>query len=160
MAPERPAVAALAGIFLMGAIFVTQNACLGRQAPDFSLPEAYYGSEVSLSSYRGHKVLLVFWTTSCGICRRELPLLNNMAPGLMKKGISVVAIHLGPGDVRDYLRTNSIDLLSLVDSDGVVGQAYHVSGVPKLFLIGEEGAVERSRTGMADEKTLREWGGA
>jgi len=37
--------------------------CAARRAPDFTLPEVY-GGEVSLASYHGHRVLLVFWTTS------------------------------------------------------------------------------------------------
>jgi peroxiredoxin len=133
---------------------------LNQQAPEFSLPETY-GGHVDLASYRGQPVLLVFWTTSCGICRQELPLLSQIAPELRSKGISVMAIHLGGGDdARDYMRSNHIRLTSLVDEDGRVGQAYHVSGVPKLVLIGADGKIVRSQSGMADETTLREWMGA
>ena len=44
-----------------------------------------------------------------------------------------------------------------MDADGSVGQAYHVSGVPKLVLIGADGKIKRSTAGMADEKTLEQW---
>jgi peroxiredoxin len=161
MADERPGGKALliGGMVLLGLLFFYRNSGIGGQAPDFTLPETY-GGDVSLASYRGHRVLLVFWTTSCGICRRELPILSNMAPELMKEGVSVVAIHLGQDDVRGYLRSNGVDLVSLVDADGTVGRAYHVSAVPRLVLVGEDGKVERSGTGMTDEGTLREWCGA
>ena len=82
-----------------------------------------------------------------------------MAPELMKKDLAVVAIHLGQDDVRDYLKSHNIDLLSVVDADFTVGQAYNVHGVPKMVLVGEDGRIERSHSGMADEATLRAWGG-
>ena len=78
----------------------------------------------------------------------------------MKKDVAVVAIHIGDDNVQGYLRANNIDLLSVIDGDYSVAQAYNVHGVPKLFLVGEDGRIERSHSGMADEATLRSWGGA
>src|ERR1700683_4755661 len=145
------AAAVFAGAFLM------RDASLNRPAPEFSLPETY-GGHVDLESYRGRPVLMVFWMTSCGICRRELPLLEQVEPELGRKGIAVVAIHLGGADeARDYMRSNHLSLTSLVDSDGSVAQAYHVSGVPKLVLVGNDGRVKRTTAGMADEGVLRDW---
>ena len=142
---------------ILGALYLLSDASLGRTAPGFSLPQLY-GGHVDLDSYRGRPVLLVFWTTSCGICRRELPLLNRMAPELRDKGIALVAIHLGGMDeVRDYVSSNHIDFTSLIDSEGEVGNAYHVRGVPKLVLVGSDGKVKRAMTGMAGRSVLRDW---
>ena len=142
--------------FIAG-IYFTYDASIDQPAPAFSLPETY-GGRVDLESYRGRPVLLMFWMTSCGICRRELPLVRDLAPEFRGKGIAVVAIHLGGGDdARDYLRSNHIDLTSLVDNEGAVGQAYHVSGVPKLVLIGADGRIKRTRAGMTGVRVLREW---
>jgi peroxiredoxin len=81
-----------------------------------------------------------------------------VAPDFRSKGIGVVAIHLGGADdARDFMRSNHIALTSLVDTEGVVGQAYHVSGVPKMVLIGADGKIKRTKAGMADESELREW---
>ena len=148
-------------LFFAAAIFAglyfTRDADVSRTAPGFSLPETY-GGRVELDSFRGRPVVLIFWTTSCGICRRELPEVSRMAPEFRDKGIGVVAIHLGGGDdARDFMRTNHIALTSLVDAEGAVGQAYHVSGVPKLVLIGSDGKIKRSKAGMAGESELRQW---
>jgi peroxiredoxin len=142
---------------VLAGIYLTQDSVVNQKAPDFVLPETY-GGRVRLESFRGRPVLLVFWMTSCGICRRELPVMSKLAPEFRSKGIAVVAIHLGGADeARDYMRSNHIDMTSLVDSEGVVGQAYHVSGVPKLVLIGNDGRIKRTTSGMADENVLREW---
>ena len=149
-------VLVFAAIILAG-MYLTHDASLNQQAPGFSLPETY-GGKVDLESYRGRPVLLVFWMTSCGICRRELPVLNQLAPEFRSKGIDVVAIHLGGGDdARDYMRSNRINVTSLFDSGGSVGHAYHVNGVPKLVLIGDDGRIKRTTAGMTNESVLREW---
>jgi peroxiredoxin len=157
MAQQATGAVLLCAAAIIGGLYLTRDADLNRPAPGFSLPETYGGS-VGLESYRGRPVLLVFWTTSCGICRRELPAVSRVAPEFRSKGIGVVAIHLGGGDdVRDFMSSNHIALTSLVDTEGAVGQAYHVSGVPKMVLIGADGKIKRTKAGMANESELREW---
>ena len=161
MAQQATGAVLLCAAAIFGGLYLTRDAELNQPAPGFSLPEAYGGS-VGLESYRGRPVLLVFWTTSCGICRKELPAVSRVAPEFRGKGIGVVAIHLGGADeVGDFMRSNHVALTSLVDAEGVVGQAYHVSGVPKMVLIGADGKIKRTKAGMAEESELREWmGGA
>ena len=157
MAQQSGAGVLLLAVCVFAGVYLTRDAGLDRPAPDFSLPETY-GGQVDLASFRGQPVLLVFWITSCGICRRELPLLEQMAPDFRTKGIAVVAIHLGgKEDARDYMRVNHIGSTPLVDSEGAVGQAYRVSGVPKMVLIGRDGKIKRTTAGMAGESVLREW---
>jgi peroxiredoxin len=144
-------------LIVLGGIYLTHDANLNRQAPAFSLP-GEYGGRVDLDSYRGRPVLLVFWTTSCGICRRELPMLSQLAPEFQSKGVSILAIHLGgTNEARDYMSSNRIGLTSIADPDGTVGGAYHVNGVPKLVLIGSDGKIKRSASGWTDDSVLRDW---
>jgi peroxiredoxin len=147
----------LFGTALLAGLYLNRDTTVNQPAPAFSLSESY-GARVDLHSYRGQPVLLVFWMTSCGICRRELPLLSAMAPEFRSQGIAVAAIHLGSReDARDYMRSNHIDLTSLADPDGTVAEAYHVSGVPKLVLVGADGRIKTTHAGMVGESTLREW---
>jgi peroxiredoxin len=142
---------------IVGAVYLLHDPQLNQPAPDFSLRESS-GGRVDLASYHGRPVLLVFWMTSCGICRRELPALSRVAPEFRSKGVSVMAIHVGNVDeVREYFQANHIGLTSLMDGDGQVATAYRVTGVPKTVLIGADGKIFRSHAGMMDEEALRDW---
>jgi len=147
-------VVVLAGLFFWG-----RHSIVGRPAADFTLPDTAGTGEVSLASYRGSRVLLVFWSASCGFCRHELPALNALEPELSRKDIRVVAIHVGQGNYREFLQSAGIDLVSLEDADGAVARAYRVHGVPSLALIGTNGSVERTEDGAMDADTLRGWCG-
>lgn len=131
-----------------------------KPAPAFSLPETD-GGRVDLASYSGRPVLLVFWTSSCPICQSELPMLNRLEPELRGKGIAVVTILLGgENEAREFFDSNRIGLTSLYDSEGKVGRAYGVGGVPKFVLIGKDGKIKRSASGYTNESVLLHWADA
>ena len=131
MAQQARGAVLLCAAAIFGGLYLTRDADLNRPAPGFSLPETYGGS-VGFESYRGRPVLLVFWTTSCGICRRELPAVSHVAPEFRSKGIGVVAIHLGGADdVADFMGSNHIALTSLVDTEGAGGRLITLAEYPK-----------------------------
>jgi peroxiredoxin len=129
----------------------------GHAAPEFTLDQAY-GGRVDLSAYHGKAVLLVFWLTSCGICRHELPLLDQLSPEFQARGVEVLAINIMDIDgAREFMATKHLRLTNLIDPDGETAQRYKVSGVPKFILIGPDGKIRRSAAGWQDEPTLRNW---
>jgi peroxiredoxin len=128
---------------------------IGRAAPDFALQGAY-GGQYRLDSFRGRPVLLVFWTTSCGICRHELPILDRLYAEAARNGVEVAGVNIGDvAGAREVMRP--LHLLNLVDPDGSVARSYGVSGVPRLVLIGADGKIKRSAAGLEGEADLREW---
>jgi len=138
-------------------VYLARNGAFARPAPNFSLPEVY-GGRVDLDSYRGRPVLLVFWTTSCPICQRELPMLSQLAPAFRSKGVTLLPINLdGESQAADYLSSNNLNLTSLFDSNNKVARAYSVGGVPKFVLIDKDGKIRRSSSGWASESVLRDW---
>jgi peroxiredoxin len=129
----------------------------GKEAPDFTLDQAY-GGRVDLSAYRGRSVLVVFWLTSCGICRHELPLLDRLRTDFRASGVEILAVNIRDLDgARDFMSGEHLGLTNLVDADGQTARKYKVSGVPKLVMIGPDGKIRRSAAGWQDEDTLRGW---
>ena len=159
MRQTRLGTALLVTAILLGVYFL-RGGGLSKPAPAFSLPEPD-GGQVDLASYAGRPVLLVFWTTSCPICQRELPMLNRMDWEFRDRGTDVLTVCLGGEDeARDYLSSNRIALKTVYDAQGKVGRAYSVGGVPRLVLIDKDGKVKRSTSGWTSEGELRDWMGA
>jgi peroxiredoxin len=150
--------AGIAGIVILAAFLLLRwDSMAGRPAPDFSLNQAY-GGRVDLSAYRGKPVLLLFWLTSCGICRNELPLLDRLSTEFRARGVEVAAINIRDIDgAREFMASEHLHLTNLIDPEGETAQRYKVSGVPKLVLIGRDGKIRRSAVGWQGEKTLLDW---
>jgi len=128
---------------------------VGRAAPDFDLQGAY-GGQYHLDSFHGRPLLLVFWTTSCSICRHELPILDRLYSEAARNGVELAGVNIGDVDgAREVMRP--LHLLNLVDPDGRAARSYRVSGVPKLVLIGADGKIKRAAAGLEEEADLREW---
>ncbi|MFO7755676.1 MAG: TlpA disulfide reductase family protein [Bacteroidales bacterium] len=65
---------------------------VGEKAPDFLIREAS-GEEYMLSDLRGHVVMLQFTASWCGVCRREMPYIeNDIWKKKKNEGLKVIGI--------------------------------------------------------------------
>lgn len=114
-------------------------------APDFSL-EDRDGRRVSRSDLRGRLVLLDFWATWCGPCRRSMPALEQLHRKYRARGLQVVGVNLEgrSKEVLDYLATGGYTFHVLFSSgnwESPVARSYGVSSIPRSFLIDGQGNI-------------------
>jgi peroxiredoxin len=122
----------------------------GEQAPDFALRDQD-GEEVSLSDYRGKKVLLVFYPFDFSpVCSDQLSLYQEVKPELEGKGLTVLGVSVdSPYAHKAFQEKLGIDttLLSDFEPKGEVARAYgsYIDAVGManrtLVLVDEEGKV-------------------
>src|SRR5262245_47771256 len=62
-----------------------------KPAPDFTLPDIE-GRAVSLSDHKGKVVLVDFWATWCGPCRKELPAFQELQDQYREKGLVIIGV--------------------------------------------------------------------
>ena len=122
----------------------------GKKAPDFTLPTPE-GKEVTLSQHKGKDIVILdFWASWCGPCRRAMPIVAAVVEEYKDKNVVLYAVNLRESvdKVQDFLKSNNLSVNVLLDK-GDVAQQYNVSGIPRLVIIGKDGIVETVHGGMS-----------
>jgi peroxiredoxin len=131
----------------------------GFLAPDFSLQDLG-GKSITLSDFRGKVVLLNFWATWCGPCRREIPSLERLYHLRKDKGFEIVAVSVdrtSPSKVVSFVANYRMSFPVLVNPRGDVGQRYWTRSIPTSFLLDRRGVIRWTVIGARewdDVKTL------
>jgi thiol-disulfide isomerase/thioredoxin/outer membrane lipoprotein-sorting protein len=130
----------------------------GQPATDFTLETLADAKPVRLSDLKGRVVLLDFWATWCGPCRRWLPIVEQAHRDYAAKGLSVFAVNEREPEskVHAYLDQQKLDLPVLMDRSGTVGSIYRASSIPLTVVIGRDGNVFRIMVGLHEEADLKD----
>jgi peroxiredoxin len=125
----------------------------GEAAPDFTLRDQD-GEEVSLSDYRGRRVLFVFYPFDfSSVCSDQLTVYQEVKPELEEKGVELVGISVDHIHAHRAFREKlGIDTTLLADFEpkGEVAKAYGSYFEPAgmanrtLVLVNADGKVEWS----------------
>jgi peroxiredoxin len=126
-------------------VSILQQTAIGSEALDFTqlTPE---GNSVSLSDFRGKYVLIDFWASWCGPCRKENPNVVNVYNKYHNDGFEVLGVSLDQ---------NKENWLKAIESDGLVwtqvsdlkgwsnevANQYGIKSIPSSLLIDPNGII-------------------
>lgn len=127
----------------------------GALAPDIAVT-LLDGAAFRLADQRGRPLIVNFWASWCGPCRREMPLLQALH-GEGTGGITVLAVNYGESQevVDKYMQDTQLDLPVALDHDLALARDYLIFGMPTTFFIDGEGVVQRVHTGELTEDLLK-----
>lgn len=136
---------------LFAAQFLILTSCLSfsyaqglyDRAPNFKLQDLS-GNTFMISTYKDKQVvLLLFWTTWCPYCRKELKVLNGKYADLAKEGIAVLAINVGESaeKVSRFSRDNALTFPVLLDKNEDAAYSYEIMGIPVYILVDKSGQI-------------------
>jgi thioredoxin-dependent peroxiredoxin len=111
-----------------------QRLAPGDAAPDFTLPDAD-GNPVSLSSYRGQRVIVYFYPAAMTPgCTKEACDFRDRLADLSSSGTAVLGISPDkPEKLAKFREKESLTFPLLSDSDHVVEQAYGAYGEKMMY---------------------------
>jgi len=156
--PERTDIAGIRNSVEAG---IPKLKWVGKQAPEISLPDTE-GRNVKLSSFRGKYVLVDFWASWCGPCRRENPNVVQAYNQFKNKNFTILGVSLDrqkePWEkaiVDDNLNWTHISDLKYWQSEVV--PIYQVESIPFNVLVDPDGkVVAENLRGSALEQKLQQ----
>jgi thiol-disulfide isomerase/thioredoxin len=125
---------------------------VGEQAPDFSF-QSLTGQTVRLSEFRGKYVLLHFWGSWCGPCRRENPDIlsayGKYHAAAFRDGYGFEVVSIGmetsPEAWRKAIQKDGLlwvnHYTDLQNLNGLIAKQYRVTEIPTTYLLNPEGKI-------------------
>ena len=134
-------------------IQVDENSQNTPEAPNFEL-ETLDGEVVRLTDYRGKVVLLNFWATWCGPCRKEIPDFVELTEDKDPEKFVILGVAVQSGSkekISEFAQKNNMNYPVLYGANSYImkmlGWYGNIRSIPTTFLIGPEGKVHNKYVG-------------
>jgi thiol-disulfide isomerase/thioredoxin len=158
---RNPLLLALLFIATAAATAADSAATDSKERPAFAvgstpvdeLGKDIHGEPIKLSDHAGKVVIISFWASWCGPCRKELPVLASVATRVGPQHMKIIAINFKDQAkpfkmVVDILKDYPITMLR--DANGKAARRYEVRAIPRMIIIGRDGKVAADHTGYGE----------
>ena len=117
-----------------------QAGSVAGPAHDFTL-QSRSGENVRLNELAGQVVLINFWASWCGPCRKEMPKLEELHQKYKDLGVTILGVNIdeNPELSKKVLKDIIVTFPILYDSENMVSRQYSIEAMPASFLVDRNG---------------------
>ena len=126
----------------------------GGPAPAFSVPALSGEGRVALADHRGTPVVLNFWASWCGPCKKEMPDLVAFAEEHPEVAVIGLAVNDDPGDSRRFAERYGVGYELGIDRRADVAGEYGATGLPVTVFVDREGRIVSTQFGSVTRPDL------
>ena len=120
--------------------------------------EAVAGGTVGPENYRNRPVVVNFWATWCGPCRREQPALQRLAQEYEGRVAFIGINHTDDqAAAREYVRQYGVTYPSLFDPAGEVAFDFEIPYLPATVIVDADGQLRYRLLGAQPESSFRRY---
>jgi peroxiredoxin len=161
------AVVAVAGLIAWGLLVSRPGAgaggipdfygLAGRAAPNFTL-SAVSSVPISLSDFRGQRVLLNFWYVACPNCATEMPDLERFYTQAASQHIVILGINIEDDaqSAAQFMQRLGITYPVALDTQQhVFDDLYHLTSTPSSIFVDSAGVIRGSVSGPLNTGQLQ-----
>lgn len=129
-------------------------ALVGKPAPEFTAESVTGEGPTSLKDAKGSVVVLDFWATFCGPCKKSFPkyqaLVEQFGGEVNVLAVSVDEPDTGKDAILEFAKTTGVKFAVVWDKEQKAVKLYSPPTMPTSFVIDKEGVVRFVHSGYKD----------
>lgn len=123
--------------------------------PEVSFTDLHKGSEESIQSNKGKVIVLDYWATWCGPCRKAAPSLEKLRDRFSKEDVLIAGITAEDRPVVEvYDRNNPANYPIWLDTESAFSKVLGARSLPTFIVVDREGKVQRLIVGLNELDSL------